>query len=340
MSVKSRKNSRAHAVVFGFDFQVNAAIVLFLENINDLKSLRLEGNYEDIELELNNGQYILAQAKSIEKGSSDFRNVRSNLQKALQTLSEGNQKVSAKQLILITNSFNPLNDAASQGIFSGPAAHRKYSSLPESSQKIIDNYLLKISKPFDIDKFWIQTIPFETDDDIERYKNISHAVDDFIGDLSLNIPGIGKKLLTIWHEDIFKNGSKKDAAIKLSKKDLIWPMLAIITGIELCDDKFLEKFDQDIYEEIICRYNDVINSCCERYEFFIKVLYDYNGFKNSNKPAEKCIDFAMNKWKDYVDEFTVDGIDCDTRIALTQIVLYNVVRRCRTINKIKQGVNL
>ncbi len=44
------RSRRADAVVFGFDFQVNAAIVLFLENVKDVKSLRLEGGYEDIEM--------------------------------------------------------------------------------------------------------------------------------------------------------------------------------------------------------------------------------------------------------------------------------------------------
>ena len=39
------KSRRANAVVFGFDFQVNAAIVLMIENIEYLKSLRLESNY-------------------------------------------------------------------------------------------------------------------------------------------------------------------------------------------------------------------------------------------------------------------------------------------------------
>ena len=38
------KSRRANAVVFGFDFQVNAAIVLMNENIEYMKSLRLEGN--------------------------------------------------------------------------------------------------------------------------------------------------------------------------------------------------------------------------------------------------------------------------------------------------------
>lgn len=54
------KNRRADAVMFGFDFQVNAAIVLMLENIEYLEYLRLEGNNEDIELKLENDQYILA----------------------------------------------------------------------------------------------------------------------------------------------------------------------------------------------------------------------------------------------------------------------------------------
>ena len=49
--------------LFGFDFQVNAAIILMLENIKELKSLRLEGEKEDIELTLENGEKILAQAK-------------------------------------------------------------------------------------------------------------------------------------------------------------------------------------------------------------------------------------------------------------------------------------
>lgn len=31
------RSRRADAVVFGFDFQVNAAIVLFLENIEDVE---------------------------------------------------------------------------------------------------------------------------------------------------------------------------------------------------------------------------------------------------------------------------------------------------------------
>ena len=89
------KNRRANAVLFGFDFQRNAAIIL--ERIKELRSVRLEGNEEDIELTLENGKKILAQAKAVEKSSSDFSHVRENLKKALISLSEGAQRVDAQE---------------------------------------------------------------------------------------------------------------------------------------------------------------------------------------------------------------------------------------------------
>lgn len=333
------KSRRANAVMFGFDFQVNAAIVLMIENIEDLKSLRLEGNYEDIELELQNNRYILAQAKAVEKSSSDFRNVRKNLEKALVSLSEGSQKVDAQQLILITNSPNPLNEDASRSIFWGDA-HRTFLSLPETSQELIRGYLDNINYPLDINKFMIQVLPFETDEDIERYKVIRKVVDDFIGDLNLNIPGLGKKLLNIWHEEVFKNGTKKDVAIQLKKKDIVWPIMVIATDIGYCDDSFADIFDSSAYDEIVRQYKDTIESCCERCEFFIKVLCDYNTYQITKKLSDKALDFAMNKWQDYLSEFELDEMDEEIQRGLVQIILYRIVRNRIVIQNIKKGVKL
>ena len=117
---KELASRRADQVMFGFEFQVNAAIILMLRNIKSLDTIRIEGNYEDIELQLTDGEKILAQAKGVQLGSSDFHNVRANLKKALKTLSEGgNKATNVKQLIFITNSFNPFNEEASKGIFLG-----------------------------------------------------------------------------------------------------------------------------------------------------------------------------------------------------------------------------
>lgn len=333
------KNRRATATVFGFDFQVNAAIVLMLENVKDFQTLRLEGNYEDIELKMDNGKYILAQAKSIEKSSTDFRNVRKNLKKSLESLSDGAQKVNVEQLIMITNSPNPLNQDESKNIFLG-TAHRSFSSLPESSQKIIKDYLKNVSHPLNLDKFMIQVLPFETDNERERYKIVKQYVDEFIGSLNVNIPGIGSKLLEMWQNDIFTNGTKNDAEIKLKKKDVMWPILVIATDLNRCDDIFADYFDSSLYDEIVYHYSELINSCCEKCEFFIKVLYDYNNFKSPKSQREKCIEFALNKWKDYSDDLNLNSIDQETQKGLIQIILYNIVRNRLTIDKVKREVNL
>ena len=77
------KSRRANSVLFGFDFQVNAAIVLMLENMKEMDSLRLESDLEDIEIFLSNGKSILAQAKAVEKSSSDFYECSSKFEKSI-----------------------------------------------------------------------------------------------------------------------------------------------------------------------------------------------------------------------------------------------------------------
>lgn len=92
MEITMANNSNASPVVFGFDFQVNATIFLVLDNIKNVKTVRMEGESEDIELTMNDGKIIMAQAKGIVKGSSDFSNVRKNLKKAIGTLSAAYKK--------------------------------------------------------------------------------------------------------------------------------------------------------------------------------------------------------------------------------------------------------
>lgn len=333
------KNRRAQSVLFGFDFQVNAAIVLMLENLVDLKSIKLEGNYEDIELILENNEYVLVQAKSVESCSTDFRNVRSNLKKALHSLSEGAEFTNAIQLIFITNSPNPLNDNLSMSLFYGNA-HREYNTLPTSSKTIIDSYLKEINNPLDTNKFVIKVLPFETDNDIERYKIVRQTVDDFIGTLKLSIPGVGKNLLNLWHSDIFKNGSKKDVAIKLNKSDIIWPLIAIITDVERMDNKLSDTFDISLYNEIVFKYKEIIDSCCERCEFYIKVLYDYSLYKTTKNHSEKCIEFALNMWENYRADLLISNADKETEEGLIQVILYNIVKNRIMIDRIKQEVRL
>lgn len=205
----------------------------------------------------------------------------------------------------------------------------------------MENYLSKIAHPLDLNKFYIQFFQFETDDEAERYKVVQAKINDFIGELNTNVsPGLGKKLLQVWHENIFVNGSKKDVAIQLEKKDIVWPIIVLETDINHCDDSIVEQFDTGIYDEVVRLYGEMIDSCCERMDFFTRVLFDYNQFQSSKKPREKCLDFVEHFWCNYQSEFNVQGIDGEILEALTKIILYNIVHRRIVIDNIKRGVNL
>ncbi len=334
------KDRRAYAVDFGFDFQINAAIILMLENIDNLASLRLEGDSEDITIFLNNGKCILAQAKSVVRASEDTQNVRRNLKKALLTLSEGAQKTKAEKLIFITNSLDPFNNKDTKNIFYG-YTRRSFKDLPQSAQSIIESYTQDIENALDLETFWMHVLPFETDDAQERYKVVKEKIEDFIGRLNLNYPGLSTKLMGIWQNDIFYNSTCKDSTIELKKENIIWPVIVIITDIDRYSSDLDTYFDSSQYDEILYRYHELIDSCCERCEFFIKVLYDYNNFKMDGVNAkEKSKQFALTKWEDYLDELSDEHIDSETQRNLVIAILYSIVRNRIEIDKIKKGVHL
>ena len=218
----------------------------------------------------------------------------------------------------------------------GPAAAQAGENIAEIRKKISE---LNPEAPI-----IMQTVynPFETDNEKERYKAVRQAVNDFVGSLNTNIStGLESWLLQVWHNDIFINGTKEDPSIQLSKKEIIWPILVHETEISRCDDdSFLSQFDVGVYDDVVKLYGDIINSCCERIEFFTRVLYDYIQFPVKKSMKEKCNDFIEYSWEQYKSEFVSNKIDEETSEALTKIVLYNIIHRRNTIDKIKQGVNL
>ncbi len=326
----------ATSTLFGFDFQTNAAIVLMLENIKDMADIRMEG-YEDVEIGLNDGNSILAQAKSVVNGSTDFSNVLPNLKKAMESLSDAYSKCpSTKQLIYISNSSNPLSVSSEKNIFTGLSSRRNYDSLPTKSKKKIDNILSSIKGPFDKSKLLIQTFYFETDDKRERNKYVvDYVIRDFITSIGINST-TPSELHRIWYYDIFKSGTKRDPILRLTKNDIIWPVIVLATNNMNFDD---EDFDDSETEEIIRLYKDVINICTERYEFVTKVLCSFNSFEEGTK-KEKIQLFVNSRYKDYM--YLIDGVTMNDEIkeSLIKIILRNILKKRIQINGIKEATNL
>lgn len=330
-------NRDASSVFFGFDFQSNAAIVLMLENIREMSHIRLEGS-EDIDITLNDGSHIFAQAKSVVKSSIDFKNVIKNLNKSIQSLSEAYYRIPDKvrELIYITNSPNPFNEKYLNTIFWG-ASQRMYSSLPPYLQEIVSKALNNTEHPLDTDKFKIQILPFETDNDRERYKVVISVIGDFISSLG-NVSIERSQIHNIWATELFRSGTRKDQNINLKKKDLIWPIIVLITNNEIYDEFEIDDSDE---EELSLAYKDIINTCSEKYEFVTQVLKAYNNTSEPNHKAkiEKFINTEFIHFSYLFDDYNIT-LPEDLKVKLLQIIIRNIVSKRRKIEHIKNTVNL
>ena len=329
----------ATSVLFGFDFQANAAIVLMLENIREMAHIRLEGS-EDIEITLNDGSHIFAQAKSVVNSSSDFRNVLSNLKKSIESLSEAYYNTSSstnvRELIYITNSPNPFKEKQPNAIFLGPS-QTTFSSLPEKLQGKIFDILNGLDNPLDINKFKVQILPFETDIDRERYKTVIAEIGDFIsllGNVSIN-----RNLIHgIWAKDLFRSGTRKDKSINIKKKELIWPIIVLVTNNDDYDEY---DIDDSETEELLSSYKDIINICSEKYEFITRVLSAYNSFKAEDNKTKLDVFIKSESLNfKYLFDDTNISLSEDLQDKLLQIIIRNIIRQRIKINKIKDTVNL
>ncbi len=335
------KTTNASPVIFGFDFQVNAAIVLMLENIKELKRLRLEGATEDIELTMENGKKIFAQAKSVVKASSDFSNVRKNLKKAIETLSKSDGK-DVEKLILITNSVNPLNEETSKGLFYGPPTDIQYHDLPEDGKKIIDGITDNLGVIFGKDKFRIKFFRFETDNEAERYKVVLQMIQDFICRIGVDKNVSASDLMGIWQNDIFHNGSKIDTTIQIDKNGIIWPIIVLAIGHN-APREFLEDYDPGLADEISAKYSELIDNSIERYEMVTHVLYDFNKCSviyEGITIKERVQRFVESCWKDYIEIIGLHSLDEEIQEGISRIVLSKVIQQRYTIDAIRKGVSL
>lgn len=332
------KNSNASPEVFGFDFQVNATIFLLLDNIKEVKKVRMEGSSEDIELTMNDGNQIMAQAKAVVKGSSDFSNVRRNLKKAIGTLSEAD-KESVEQLILITNSKNPLKEDTSKSFFYGPPISVGYNDLSDEAKKIIDKIVEQLEVPFNKDKFQIYYFMFETDNLKTRYKVIEEKTRDFINQLNLGQVLSVTELMQVWQNDLFHNGAQTDTTIKLSKKEIVWPVIVLTLGKQL-PSEYIDEYDQGFINEVISQYSYLINNITERYDLITKILYDYNSSNYALSMKERTRIFIKEKWKDYISVFSLESLDEEVQEAVTKVVLAKIIQQRYLINNINREVSL
>lgn len=323
---------------FGWDFQVNAAIVLMLENVRAIKSVRVEGKKEDIELLLENEENIYAQAKSVMR-IDDYRNVRSKLNAGLATLNDDAAHKDYHKLIYVTNSPNPFNIDNTMSAFYGHS-RLSYADLPQSCKEIID--LEIASKPLqhiDISNLEIHVIPFFTDDFQQRYRVIKDSVDKFLFELNNNTRGMADELLEIWQHEFFQNCTQGDLDLVIKKKDLMWSIIVLQSQLHP-EHTLLEEYDDGAVEEIIRSYRYLINNRCEKFEFISQVLFDFQNFRSDEKGNKKIAEFIAAKCDDYKCVFELNEICEEVQDIVVKIILQKIITNRFLANDIAKKVNL
>lgn len=324
--------------IFGWDFQINAAIVLMLEDIENVQKVRVEGRTEDIEITLTDGEFVFSQAKALSDPSST-KNVRKKLADGLGTLNQAAKQSGVCKLIYITNAYDPLADKKSMPSFYGQS-RKPYASLTDSAKKVIDNILTKENyNDIDKSKLFVYTLPFENDLN-DRYKVVIEKVNDFIASIKSNLSGSAQDVLDIWQQQLFENATLHDTAIVLTKKDIMWPLIVV-----MCDDgfranPFSEDFDDGIYDEISSKYKSFISCKCQKFTFATRVLSDYQDYVSVKTGNDRIIEFSNNQWSTYLDEFTSDGNTEELLNRLVKIILFQLLRQRYLINEVKKKVKL
>lgn len=324
--------------IFGWDFQINAAIVLMLEDIENVQKVRVEGRTEDIEITLTDGEFVFSQAKALSDPSST-KNVRKKLADGLGTLNQAAKQSGVCKLIYITSAYDPLADKKSMPSFYGQS-RKPYASLTDSAKKVIDNILTKENyNDIDKSKLFVYTLPFENDLN-DRYKVVIEKVKDFIASIKSNLSGSAQDVLDIWQQQLFENATLHDTAIVLTKKDIMWPLIVV-----MCDDgfranPFSEDFDDGIYDEISSKYKSFISCKCQKFTFATRVLSDYQDYVSVKTGNDRIIEFINNQWSTYLDEFTSDGNTEELLNRLVKIILFQLLRQRYLINEVKKKVKL
>lgn len=358
----------ASASSFGWNFQSNAGIFLFLKYIKDADSIKIESKFQDIEIKLSNGNRILAQAKS----SQDYT-IATNKKEKFKDAVISLAKFSAdgEQLIYISNipdtfdsakeSFNNkivsylscpqgVKDEINQVFESTCNSMRDKISKETNEKKVLKTKrILKLVEQFDKSKLYISVISPFWGDDQNRYSEISNSIVTFlVYDLKLCIDeaiAIKQRLLEYWQFRFQHNSSQpdKNEMKKISKKEFAWPIAVYLTKEGVPDISECLSFtpDQSITEEVRRLMLDPLMIYHERFEFSNRVIQDYIAFRKTQSNGIKEIEmhFIKEHGNDYCDEFRT-GDDTEIIEYVTKAFIYKILINHRNMAKIQAGIGV
>ena len=328
---------QASATIFGFQFQINAAIYLMLKYFSDFDQIKIEWSQEDIELFLHDNKKIYAQAKSKEFPTKDNKGHSEKLKDALRTLSDVDDRGNYDLMYISNLEENPLNSGTKE--FDG-ISFLKYDELKEESKKKINNQISNENYNIDTSRLIIAKIPFYGDDWEQRHKEISKKMSEFISGVSPSLSSFANRIITIWEEEFLHNASVKSPKITINKENVVWGL--VVCKLQLDDVK---KFDEKLeieetdFLEAIDEYEKIIDIKSSTFLDYNKIISLYSQYKLKSDRSVSIYEFIQGN-KDEIFNLIFPDKNKDDIVlqACAKITAKEIILRSKSIEEIKRGV--
>lgn len=356
-------DGNASASAFGWQFQVDAAIFLFLYYIDEVDEILVEGRYQDIELLCKNSRHIYAQAKSIHNSSLNNRNAK--LEDAVISLAKTpTDSSNGDELLYISNYEAPIKRA---DIFKNRVVKLKNVTDEKTEfQSQIDRIITKLEdvilkvkpskkskyrellnriKAIDIDNFMVSAIyPYIiTENPRDMFREIENKINEILTiKFDIQSPYLQRfvqKLLTEWHQTFLVNATMplEQKHKKMSKEELLWQIVVILSEINVdISDLFDSEIDPDLKDEYEAYYSQK-SYLHERFSFFNKLVEDLKEYLKTNT-GKSNKDFIKDRWQDYTNEYVEFSDYSDlAKEYLIKKCLARLINNKNNIRKIVEG---
>lgn len=317
---------------------------LVVDDILNLKHIKVEGKTDDIELVFNNGSNVFVQAKS-QLDPYNTSNTNKHLENGLKTLVNTSQQSEYSSLCYGTNINNPFVIKKFEALFSGGPTKHSFNELPSDLQNKIKKTVDKVSNKeklslanFDLSKLQIITLPFYGEDDNTRYRYINDKLLNFLGTIGLNKLA-AMRIIDHFFLEFNRNSSK---SINIEKKDLAWSI--IVFSLDNNEDDFFEEFDIDMAEEDAIQnlYTDFIEHKSLEFTFLNEVRHDFTDLYSKRKIGSRR-DSTKNFINRTVNEYEkklFHGQTSEFSHAVTKFILWKILKKRLTIDRIGKEIGL
>lgn len=349
----------ANATEFGWQFQIFSGIVAALNDINNIKSINIEGVEQDVELEQNNGNKILIQAKAYTKADINDTNATEwgeKLASAMNGLLEnyvddkrnilkyyvnfpypfGVKRKGSKSNFSIGNYGEiygtELNDVQKRIIKDKIASYIDEGKSRITKAQLKDNYSNFISKII------IRNCLFTNFRDKNRkYEQLDSLIKEFLEKNKLDVSV--KRLRDYWIAEAFDNGSYK---VSIDRDNFLFGIIIVknsfssheLMGRRIGHNKVINLYD---------RFRSIIDRTFALEEFnrmlisdilHLENIQNINEYNYDEETISKLINKVYVKYEPY---FSLENISHTEVEELTKYALQHFLLEEDIINKLLRG---